>query len=354
MGGDYSWEAPHMSQWMKDCFYGKLDKIKIHLEEEPRLLDRRESLLRLNGLMHVIQGFRQNQSRNHLESVRYLLEKGTPVDSKDFLGHTPLHQCTGAFGNKDLCKIAKILLEKGADINIENRFGCSPLVEPSFALNMYCVNWLLDNGADPFKAKSVSGQTLYEGSRLIPPLREAVDKYMCKFVKSEKQKASTEASYQSCAVCKKETKIRCSGCFLSWYCSKKCQLCDWDDHKNECKTRKGEYVSFKLKLENFNMLISASGSQITTLNATGGAPCKKKSHCTVKIQAGEGHLLVYNEKKTILGSITHDMPHYREVREQIRNHGVGGRKAYFYAKWNWKEGEGLKINIKRVQPPETW
>merc|ERR1712027_29930 len=104
MGGDYSWEAPHMSKWMKDCFYGKLDKIKIHLEE------------------------------------------GTPVDSKDFLGHTPLHQCTGAFGNKNLCKIAKILLEMGADINIENRFGCSPLVEPSFALNMYCVNWLLDNG----------------------------------------------------------------------------------------------------------------------------------------------------------------------------------------------------------------
>ena len=90
----------HMSEWMKGCFNGNLDKIKEHLEKEPRLLDRRESLLRMNGLMHVIQGFRQSESvcleqcreagykdmkfssDNHMDSLRYLLEKGTPVDCK--------------------------------------------------------------------------------------------------------------------------------------------------------------------------------------------------------------------------------------------------------------------------------
>ena len=123
MDGDYSYESPHMSPWMKDCYHGRLDKIKEHLEIEPRLLDRRESLLRKNGLMHVIQGFRANQSAEHMECVRYLVEKGTPVDCKDILGHTPLHQCTGTYGTKELCEIAKYLLDKGADINIENRFG---------------------------------------------------------------------------------------------------------------------------------------------------------------------------------------------------------------------------------------
>ena len=342
-----------MSEWMKDCYYGRLGKIKRHLEEEPRLLDRRESLLRLNGLMHVIQGYRQNQSSEHLNCVKYLLEKGTPVDSKDFLGHTPLHQCTGAFGTKSSLKIAKILLEKGADINIENRLGCSPLVEPAFALNMDCVNWLLENGGDPVKAKSVAGQTLFEGSRSIPPLRESVDKYLSELAKKKKEEASNQESYKRCAVCKKETLKRCSGCFLSWYCSKECQLSGWEDHKQECKERKAEYVSFKLQQANFSSLISRKDDSVSTFNATGGTPIGK-SHFLVKIQAGEGNLVVYNEKKTVCGLITQEMPYYRDLREQIREHGVMGLKAYFYAKWNWKEGEGLKINVKRVQPPETW
>ena len=189
--------AEHMSEWMKACYYGRLDEIKKHLEKEPRLLDRRESLLRMNGLMHVIQGFRQSESSSleylkrkpgfehitfsevdHVKCLRYLLEKGTPIDCKDFLGHTPLHQCTGALGTKGLCKLAKCLLDAGADINIENRFGYAPLIEPSIALNMDCVNWLLQNGADPFKATYFTGETLYKVSRTNPPLRESVDRYL--------------------------------------------------------------------------------------------------------------------------------------------------------------------------------
>ena len=361
----------HMSEWMKDCFKGNLDKIKEHLEKEPRLLDRRESLLRMNGLMHVIEGFKQSESiclevwqkagnedmefisEDHMDSLRYLLEKGTPVDCKDFLGHTPLHRCIGAFGTKGLCKLAKCLLDKGANINIENRFGFSPLIEPSFALNMDCVNWLLENGADLFKAKR-HGQSLYEASRNIPSLRDSVDRYISEFAKQEKQEASKEGTYRSCAVCKKKTQQRCAGCFLSWYCSKECQVSGWENHIKECKEKRREYVSFKLVQGNFSTLISRKGdSKISTFNATGGMP-SGRSHFVVKIQSAEGSLLVYNEKKTICGTITPEMPHYREVREQIRENGFAGRKAYFYAKWNWKEGEGLKINVKRVQPTETW
>ena len=338
-----------MSDWMKDCFYGRLDKIKKHLEEEPRLLDRRESLLRLNGLMHVIQGFRlgvgQIQSSEHLECVNYLLKKGTPVDCKDFLGHTPLHQCTGAFGNKSLFKIAKCLLEKGADINIENRFGCSPLVEPAFALNMDCVNWLLENGADPIKAK-LNGVSLYEDSRKIPPLRAAMDKH----VKKKKQEAFKEGSYRSCGVCKKKTHKRCTGCFLSWYCTKECQESAWKDHKDECKRTQSEYVKIELKQHNYNTLVSFTDH--STVSYIPSTKLRGRSNFVVKIQVGEGDMLVYNEGKTICGSIVPEMACYQEVLDNIKEHGVVGRKAYFYA--TWKEGEGLKINVKRVQPPETW
>ena len=57
-------------------------------------------------------------------------------------------------------------------------------------------------------------------------------------------------------------------------------------------------------------------------------------------------------ERQFVGTISREVPYYREVLDQIRKHGVVGLNAYFYATWN--EGEGLKINVKRVQPPETW
>ncbi|KLO18180.1 hypothetical protein SCHPADRAFT_899975 [Schizopora paradoxa] len=57
----------------------------------------------------------------------------------------------------------------------------------------------------------------------------------------------------SCAYCKKIANrkdfFKCSGCDILLYCSKKCQECDWERHRGDCKTvneNLGELLSAKI------------------------------------------------------------------------------------------------------------
>ena len=190
------------------------------------------------------------------------------------------------------------------------------------------------------------GTSLYE-AHLPAPIGDKINEYLSK---QSKQKAFKEGSYRSCVVCKKKTYKRCTGCFLAWYCSKVCQESGWKDHRKECKETQSEYMSFKLTQHNYTTLVNWRGNSATCFNPS--TKLSGKTHFTVKIQAGKDNMLVYNEEKTICGNITPDMQFYQELLDNIRERGVMGLKAYFYAKWS--EGEGLKINVKKVQPPELW
>ena len=82
-----------MSQWMTDCFLGKLAKVKKHVTKNHRILDRRETPLRINGLMYAVVGYKLGVNNpQRLAVIKYLIKKGTPVDGRDFVGHTALHQ----------------------------------------------------------------------------------------------------------------------------------------------------------------------------------------------------------------------------------------------------------------------
>ena len=65
-------------------------------------------------------------------------------------------------------------------------------------------------------------------------------------------------------------------------------------------------------------------------------------------------LYVYNEEHTVEGYISEvkSPKVFQEALEAVKTRGLMGAKAYFYAAW--EEGKGLKINLKRVQPPESW
>ena len=336
---------------MKDCFSGKLDKIKAHLEREPRLLDRRESLLRLNGLMHVVQGYRMKPTPSHMECLKFLVQRGTPVDSKDVAGHTCLHYCTGKFGNMETCEMAEYLLVEGADINMKNRFGATPLFESVQSMNTECVDWLIDNGANP-DVYDNDGLHLFKHAQLVPGMRDKMSAYTHKVAKKKRDEATKEGAYRKCAICQKSTLKRCSGCYLVWYCGKECQITGWNDHKKKCKEMQKEYVEVQLRALN----LSPSKCSL-----------KGKSHFVVKIQAPidvfestrrideyqeNGALYVYNAENTINGHIIPEMSTYQEALEAVKTHGILSAKAYFYAVW--EEGKGLKINLKRVQPPESW
>ena len=324
--------------------------------------------MRMNGLMHVVIGFRLKPSPRHMECVKFLVEKGTPVDSKDVAGHTCIHMCTGKFGNKGTCEIAQYLLEKGADINIKNRFGATALFETVQNVNNVCVDWLLENGADP-DVHDNDGVHLFKQAQLIPGMDEKMTEYTHKLAKKKRDEASKEGSYRKCSVCQKESSKRCSGCYLVWYCCKECQISDWidDGHKSECKEMQKEYVEVELDTGKPGKI------HVVIRNASPKYKLKGKSHFILKIQAplhvlepsrklrgkeakktGYEMLYVYNEEHTVEGYISGEKSPkvYQEALEAVKTRGLMGAKAYFYAAW--EEGKGLKINLKRVQPPESW
>ena len=110
---------------------GKLDSIKSHLERQPRLLDRRETPMRLNGLMYAIHGYGGFRTPEHMKCIKFLVDKGASVNSKDVAGNTPLHHCIyrwciGVEEDVPMVEVANYFLHMGADINIMNRLGCSP------------------------------------------------------------------------------------------------------------------------------------------------------------------------------------------------------------------------------------
>ena len=119
---------------MDDCFHGKLDKIKAHVKKQPKLLDRRITPIRQSCLSYVIYGYTHLQTPNHVKCIKYLIDAGAPIDGKDAGGNTPLNHAIGGWIRAELRgwngqheEIAEFLLERGADINLPNRFGESPL-----------------------------------------------------------------------------------------------------------------------------------------------------------------------------------------------------------------------------------
>ena len=82
---------------MDDCFHGNLEKIKSHIEKQPRLLDRRITPMRQNCLSYVLFGYTHLKQPAHVRCIEYLVDKGAPIDSKDAGGNTPLHNVIGGW-----------------------------------------------------------------------------------------------------------------------------------------------------------------------------------------------------------------------------------------------------------------
>ena len=119
---------------MDECFHGNLDKIKAHIKDQPRHLNRRITPMRESCLAYVIFGYTHLKSPGHVKCVKFLVDEGAPVSGKDAGGNTPLISVIGGWiraeetgWNGQHEEMAEFLFERGADINMKNRFGESPL-----------------------------------------------------------------------------------------------------------------------------------------------------------------------------------------------------------------------------------
>ena len=127
----------HLSDWLKAIYSGDyqefLRKIK-KMEKDPvdkveDLLNLRESMLRINAIFHVVIGARslavptkeqakvQQQARQtlnvkneHMKILDKLLSLGADVNVHDHAGFTPLHHCFTRLGNKVTLEMAEKLI----------------------------------------------------------------------------------------------------------------------------------------------------------------------------------------------------------------------------------------------------
>lgn len=82
---------------------------------------------------------------DYVRLLDILLSAGTPVDDQDIAGLTALHYAATWSGTSDLIKV---LLKHKANVNLQDRFGASPLliaIERDF---VETIRTLLDGGAD--------------------------------------------------------------------------------------------------------------------------------------------------------------------------------------------------------------
>ena len=77
--------------------------------------------------------------------VHSLLEQGADLNVKDELGRTPLHFAAV----QDRADTVQELLKKGANANLQDNHGETPLMVASRQGMLECVKALLDGGADP-------------------------------------------------------------------------------------------------------------------------------------------------------------------------------------------------------------
>ena len=241
---DYDpFQCRHLSDWVKTLFCGDYEKFLEFLQglsekEVKRLISKRESLLNVSAVFHVISGahrlysdhpdllgYQYFCSRNedvkydHMKILIKLVSLGVDVNARDIAGQTPLNYCTNNLGNNSiLIKMAEHLIRAGADVNGKDRKGYTPL------LPLVCImdptgsspilQLLIDHGADPY-IKSNDGHTPWDLSS--PSIRDVFGAKPKVREKAKKErrliKKAAGGSLNKCIVCRSVSRDnkRCGG-----------------------------------------------------------------------------------------------------------------------------------------------
>uniref|UniRef100_A0A452H231 Fibronectin type-III domain-containing protein n=2 Tax=Gopherus agassizii TaxID=38772 RepID=A0A452H231_9SAUR len=138
---------------MLACFAGHLDIIK-YLREQGASWEVRD-LGGCTALHWAVDG-------GHCEVIEWMINDGCQVDAKDTcLEWTPLMRVSAVTGNKD---VASLLIEAGADVNVKDKDGKTPLMVAVLNNHEELIQLLLDKGADA-TVKNEYGKGLLEMAR---------------------------------------------------------------------------------------------------------------------------------------------------------------------------------------------
>ena len=94
-------------------------------------------------------------SNGYINSAKVLLDKGADINMKNLNGDTLLLKAS----NLGQTEMVKMFLEKGADVNARNHYGRTPIIDASSWGRTDIVSILLDNGADVNASTTTNGMT---------------------------------------------------------------------------------------------------------------------------------------------------------------------------------------------------
>ncbi|KAJ3484461.1 hypothetical protein NLI96_g5628 [Meripilus lineatus] len=319
----------------------------------------------------------QSETNNPKGTLEYLLSRGTPPDVQDIVGYTALHHATMNANAK--IDLARILLENGANVNHQNKYGEVPLFGCFQTNQTASIDLLMEFGASLEIPEADGILPRHFHLRCGPRVSATVDKWV-------RKRAGEEAALaeKKCNSCGKEgvSLKQCGKCHSARYCSVECQRSHWRTHKKTCKPFTEENTVTLKPFYHAGAQIMSTSDTIRNLMGipTDPVPPKNKradrapSESTfspsqpksliIKVQVpysplGSGAptstapLMVYNKKRDFACMIRMgDNPDgYRRVCQVVRDQGIGGAKAYFAAELKSRNELVVKVGeVLATQP----
>lgn len=327
-------------------------------------LTRRSRPLGLSYVDFLVIGYTANEEFNSDTTSRYikllniLLSAGVPVNNPDFAGRTALHHAAKSSGTGE---VIKVLLKYKASVDIQDRFGASPLLIAIQEDAVGVIPVFLDAGAS-------LDVTDGEGSspRSSHPTRpSAVSNVVKDWLVRHKGKGAILKG-DRCSKCGagSASMKRCSRCRSQLYCSPACQAADWGEHKTNCQPFDKEENLIIVKPEytfgNFShfssvSLIPSSFGHTVSSNPSGTleANVRDGKNMVIKVQipcGSVGGILIYNKKRNFECVLTRNEnpTAYGRIQELVKAKGILGLKAYFQAELRSKYE--LAINVGEYLP----
>lgn len=172
LGGIYVWRAERLNIYHYDLMAasesGDLLKVSRLIEDKGVPVNRR-----IGGDGET--ALHRASAHGQIEVVKYLIKQGANPNIADHIGNTPIL----AASYQGYAEIVKILIDAGADVNAaEERLKFTPLHEAVMKGHASIVDLLLSHGANP-NAKTIDGRTVIDWARAEgrPDVQNVLAKY---------------------------------------------------------------------------------------------------------------------------------------------------------------------------------